>query len=104
MSAEAQPFVSKATSFTDAHTRLRRRALLLARVSWFADVGLTVALFVASIPIQIAESQIICNDPVVNNCFNLGQLTPQSSQELQQIADLTARAIAIHESPNGVRP
>ena len=70
---------------TDTHTRLHGRWLLLARVTWFIVVGLTVALFVLSIPLQIAESQILWTNSEINQCFNLGQLTPQLLQELQQM-------------------
>lgn len=77
--------ISQATEADDRYTHMPAHMLQFARAAWFVVLGLTVALFVVSIPVQIAESQIICNSPVANDCFNLGQLTPQLLQEIEQI-------------------
>jgi hypothetical protein len=82
MSAEAT--VSQNATQSDAHTRLHGRVLLLARVTWFAVVGLTVTLLVLSIPLQITQSQTICYNPDIRQCFQANQLTPENLRELQQ--------------------
>lgn len=87
MSADA--VVTKSTSGpdlkSDATTRLHGRRLLLARLAWFIVVALTVALFLLSIPPQIADSRIICTSANVNDCFGLGQLNAQLLQQLEQM-------------------
>jgi hypothetical protein len=70
---------------SDIYTRMRGRWPLYARVTWLGVAGLTVALFVLSIPLQLAEAQRICTSPAVNDCFNLGQLNPQLLKELEQM-------------------
>jgi hypothetical protein len=87
MSADAMvnQSISSPDSKSDAPTRLHGRRLLLARLVWFVVVAFTVVLFVLTIPLQVAEAQRICTSPVVNDCFNLGQLTPQLVQELEQM-------------------
>src|SRR5438128_5594931 len=70
---------------SEGDTRLQGTWLLRARIAWWVVVGSAGALFALSIPAQIAESQILCIDPEINNCFNLGQLTPQLLQGLEQM-------------------
>ncbi len=42
-------------------TRLQGRWLLFTRVVWFILVALALAVFVASLPIYIAQLQSVCN-------------------------------------------
>jgi hypothetical protein len=77
--------ITQTTAPSDTYTRLQGRWLLFARVTWSAVVGLTVALYVLSIPIQIAQSQTLCSNPDLSQCFQAGQLTPELVHELQHM-------------------
>ncbi len=54
-------------------TRLHGHWLVLARVGWFVLVVLALAVFVASLPVYIAQLQSVCN----GTACAAGQLTPQ---------------------------
>jgi hypothetical protein len=61
-------------------TRLRGRALLLARTSYFITIAVMLGLYVLSIPSQARELQTVCTD----NC-QFGQLTAAQIQELPRL-------------------
>lgn len=83
--ADSSKMITQASPPDDTYTRLQGRWLLGARAAWFVVVGLTVALFVLSIPLQIARSETPCSNPDLSQCFQAGQLTPELVQELQQM-------------------
>jgi signal transduction histidine kinase len=62
-------------------TRLRGRWLLIARAAWLALVLLTVAIFVATIPVEFAHLQQVC----FNGDCEHPYLTPESLSDLQTI-------------------
>ncbi len=64
-----------------ADTHLRGNWLTFARVGWFVLVILGLAVFVASLPVYIAQLQTVCN---ATECAN-GQLTPQIVETLRSL-------------------
>lgn len=60
-------------------TRLHGRRLLVARMAWLAIVGLTIFLYLLSLPISFAQSQTVCATPPCDP----SQLTTALVQELQ---------------------
>ena len=64
-----------------ADTRLQGRWLLLARAAWFVFVLLGLVVFVASLPVYIAQLQSVCGGTA---CAN-GQLTPQIVKTLRNL-------------------
>jgi hypothetical protein len=65
----------------NADTRLQGRWLVLARAAWFVFVLLGLAVFLASLPVYIAQLQSVCNGTA---CAN-GQLTPQTVKTLRNL-------------------
>jgi hypothetical protein len=66
----------------EADTRLHGRWLLLARVTWFILVALALAVFVASLPVYIAQLQSVCK----GTACATGQLTPQIIEMLRNLS------------------
>jgi hypothetical protein len=62
-------------------THLRGPWLMLARVGWFVLVLLGLAVFVASLPVYIAQLQSVCN----GTACATGQLTPQIVETLRNL-------------------
>lgn len=61
-----------------AETRLPDRWLPLARLAWGIVAALTLTIFIASLPVYLAQLQITC----VGVSCAAGQLTPQAAREL----------------------
>ena len=59
-------------------TRLRGRWLLLARVGWVVVAGLSLSLFIGSLPAAFAKSHTFCRTAVCNN----DQVVPAAVQHL----------------------
>jgi len=64
-----------------ADTHLRGGLLMFARVGWFVLVLLGLVVFVASLPVYIAQIQSVCSG---TTCAN-GQLTPQIIEALRSL-------------------
>jgi len=64
-----------------ADTRLHGRWLLLARVAWFMLVALALLVFIASLPVYIAQLYSVCT----GNACGIGQLTPQTVGGLRNL-------------------
>ncbi len=65
----------------DSDARLRGRWLFIARGAWILLVGLTLAIFFASLPIYLAQLQTPCNG---DNC-EYQQLTVSQAEALKRI-------------------
>jgi hypothetical protein len=78
---EAIKTAGNAKLIDGADTHLRGSLLMFARVGWFVLVLLGLAVFVASLPLYIAQLQSICNGTA---CAN-GQLTPQIVRTLRNL-------------------
>src|SRR5215469_1171029 len=59
-------------------TRLHGRWLLIARVGWVMVAGLSLALFIASLPASFTENQIVCRTAACTS----DQLVPAAVQHL----------------------
>ena len=68
----------------EADTHLRGHWLVLARIGWIVIAGLTLGLYVASIPNYFAYLHVVCTGNVAT-CRNSGQLTPGDLRALQAL-------------------
>jgi hypothetical protein len=69
-----------------ADTRLRGPGLLLARAAWLTVAAVTLGLFVAGVPAQFAQLQVVC--PSAGNCppqDGIGQLSPAGLRALYDL-------------------
>src|SRR5260370_25489318 len=63
------------------NTRLQGRWLVQARVVWFILVALALLVFIASLPVYIAQLYSVCT----GNACGTGQLTPQTVKTLRNL-------------------
>ena len=63
-------------------TRLSRRWLAVARVAWLGIAVLALGLFIAAIPLEFAQAQIVC--PTVS-CDETGQISAAQLRSLEAI-------------------